>query len=197
MAPERSYLIRIIGVPPPRRVLVDDQLLDQVVRPESVIPGKFLFWAIHRDPDQGWFDTNPGLERDGWFYDYERLALVIRTEQLSRDQLHSIVASCDSPSVEGLYRSLELLHSGWVGMYRAVNRVMFYWTEDVGALFADCLDLPYRLQHAASSAWADEFSRFSDSYQQLLSDLREYQFVNQQLSAWKQSFIAHLADRIV
>src|SRR3990167_2740444 len=165
---ERSFIIRFVGVPLPDSVSVDNIPLAKVDRiPTSSGPFSFIEWSHSRNNALGLSEQVSGFESEGWFYDYDRFTLVIRTKSIRRSA-EVLVQANWSPSfnADSFTKALELLHSGWVGKKNTPPRIHALTDHDpvVTPLLQPCLSLSNDLASLPFPSWENRLTRFDSDY---------------------------------
>ena len=190
MVRERSYIVRLVGVPPPTRVIVNGRMIQKQSKAiYSTAPQAFMHWATSRDPSHNFM--SPTESSQGWFYDYDHLTLVIRTPNIQRVSTGEITIDWDGLTREEWNNILELLHQGWIGLKSAVSRGFFYWhgaeTEQ-----QPTHKLPLTLSQSDVHHWGQVFNDFIAEYAQLVSEMESALDTEPEIKAFRQRVVAHM-----
>ena len=166
---QRSYVIRMIGLPPPSKVLNSDGSAISFVQRNiySSSDASFTHWSMSRDRSHYFMNEND--PKTGWFYDYEHFAIVIRTPLYAHASLHSITLEWDSEVSASWDDLVQLLHSGWIGALNSINRVNLYSSGSLEELIQDCVSLPQKLSASSPLSWNLIFAEFKIHLQNFLT----------------------------
>merc|ERR1712130_199956 len=191
MSSSRSYLVRMVGVPPPQTVKAGGQVVPRVEKAlYSGQENSFIHWSMSRDPEHNFMnDDSPG-----WFYDYEHFALVILTDSYSRAEELAVTMQWDMDP-DFWKTTMRRLHRGWIGARHTAERVDYYWSRP-GLRMAkqECWRLPERLAATEPAEWESVFTAFKHAYTFMRQEFDIVEF-DDQSSTMYELIAAHLQHR--
>ena len=170
MKSSESYVIRMVGVPPPTKVIVNGNSLPYFKKKiYSLEPESFIHWSISRDPSQNFIDENESTI--GWFYDYERLTLVLRTQSIKTNKEGNILIKWDGKTKSQWDEQLTLLHKGWINLKNAITRTFLYWHGEINPSFP--VRISEKLSTRDPNEWEYIFSEFIDECNEVALKMTE------------------------